>query len=89
MINVVIYDQYSNVYAEDGETLLHASSGTTFLAGQYNTQEEAVVAVTGFYDQAKNLGTYEDKLVILEKGYAELKIDFEDGRKLNRVIYIP
>lgn len=88
MKKVIIYDQYSNVFAEDGVTLLHASSGNSYIAGEFSSLEEAKASVESFYNNSKLLGNYEDKSVNLDKGYAELKVDFADGKKLNRVIYI-
>jgi hypothetical protein len=87
MLNVEIYDQYSDVYAADGTTLLHASEGTTSLQNTVATQAEANILVSGLYDASKALGTHTDKIIKLDEGYAELKIVFADGRSLNRVIY--
>lgn len=87
MKQVEIYDQFSNVYDADGETLLHASQGSVSIQGNFDTLEEAVTLVTSLYEDSKTLGTYSDKIVKLNEGYAELNIEFADGRKLCRVIY--
>lgn len=87
MKNIEIYDQFSDVFDTDGTTLLHASSGYTTVQGTVATQEEANIIVASLYESAKGLGEYTDKIIKLDEGYAELKITFADGRKLNRVIY--
>lgn len=87
MKSVEIYDQFSNVYDTNGVTLLHVSSGYTIKKGIFNSQQEANELVYDLYEESKLLGTYEDRIIKLNEGYAELKITFSDGRKLNRVIY--
>ena len=84
---VEIYDQFSDVFDTDGTTLLHSSSGFTTVQSTVATQEEANIIVSSLYESAKELGTYTDRIIKLDEGYAELKITFADGRKLNRVIY--
>ena len=86
MKKVEIYDQYNNVYDVDGTTLLHASSGFTTKIGEYS-DSEALNIVENQYNTSKALGVYEDKLIKLDKGYAELVIEFPDKKLLNRVIY--
>jgi len=86
MKQVEIYDQYSEVY--DGTTLVHGGSGFTLVKGTFDNLEDAKSSVENLYNSSKLLGSYEDKYVNFDRGYAELKINFADGRKLNRVIYI-
>lgn len=86
MKKIEIYDQYSNVYEDDGVTLLHPSSGFTTFIGNFD-DAAALTEVESLYNESKALGTYEDKIVLLDKGYAELVITFDDKRRLNRVIY--
>jgi hypothetical protein len=87
MKQVEIYDQFNNVYDTDGVTLLHASNGSTSVEGSFETQEEANQLVETLYNDSKELGSYTDKIVKLNEGYAELVIVFADKRRLNRVIY--
>lgn len=69
-------------------TLVHAGSGFTTIEATDLTESEATSVVSNLYDVSKVTGTsYVDKLVQLDKGYAELVINFADGKKLNRVIY--
>jgi hypothetical protein len=69
-------------------TLVHASSGITDLKGSDLTDEQALTLVESLYEESKLLATYTDKIIKLNEGYAELKIEFPDGKKLNRVIYV-
>jgi hypothetical protein len=70
-------------------TLVHPAVGVTTVEATDLTTQEAIQAVESLYNVAKVSGTsYEDKLVKLDKGYAELVINFSDGKRLNRVIYI-
>jgi hypothetical protein len=87
MKQVEIYDQYSNVYDTDGVTLLHASNGSTSVEGSFDTQQEANEFVETLYHDSKTLGSYTDKIIKLDEGYAELVIVFADKKRLNRVIY--
>lgn len=88
MKKVEIYDQYKNVYDNDGATLLHSSSGLTILEAEGLSEAEAFSKVEELYNLSKTIGvSYEDKLIKLESGYAELVITFDDKRVLNRVIY--
>jgi hypothetical protein len=70
-------------------TLVHAASSVVTEQAVDLTQEEAIAAVESLYNVAKVSGvSYEDKLIKLNEGYAELVINFSDGKRLNRVIYI-
>lgn len=69
-------------------TLVHSSSASTITKGQNLTKEQAADLVTNLYVESQTLGTrYDDKLLNLNNGYAELVIHFDDGKVLNRVIY--
>ena len=69
-------------------TLVHAASGFTAVEATDLTLEEAKTVVENLYNVAKVTGTsYTDKIIDFDKGYAELVINFSDGKKLNRVIY--
>lgn len=69
-------------------TLVHAASGMTTTQATDLTPEEAITAVESLYNVAKVSGvSYTDKLLKLDEGYAELVINFSDGKRLNRVIY--
>jgi hypothetical protein len=69
-------------------TLVYTASGLTTTQATDLTQEEALQAVESLYNVAKVSGvSYEDKLIKLDEGYAELVITFSDGKRLNRVIY--
>jgi len=87
-MQVEIYDQFLRVENEDG-TLLHANSGSAYIAGEFNSQEEANKFVTSEYKKSKLLGQSDkDKIIKLNEGYAELLITFADKKELNRVIWI-
>jgi len=85
-MKVLVYDQYSAVHDENGK-ILHLSSGSTNTVSENLSQEEAINKVKEIYEESKKLGSYLDKLVKLDKGYAEIVIIFADKKKLNRVIY--
>ncbi len=86
-MNVEIYDQYHSVLKEDG-SLLHKSESSSSVQGTFSTAAEAINKVTELYEQSKALGTLTDKIVDLNKGYAEVSIVFSDKKELNRVIYV-
>lgn len=70
-------------------TLVHLGIGESYNVEECNSFEEACNSVTNLYVEAKNLGVnYDDKLLKLNEGYAELIIYFSDGKILNRVIFI-
>jgi len=87
MKQVEVYDQYSNVYDADGVSLLHISNGSTSVVGTFDTQEEANEIVKELYRDSKTLGSYTDKIIKIDEGYAELVIVFADKKRLNRVIF--
>jgi len=69
--------------------LVHSGVGSTTVISEDITMEEACDLVTTVYLESRTLGiSYDDKLLKLNEGYAELMINFEDGRILNRVIYL-
>jgi len=70
-------------------TLVHSASAMVNVQAADLTPEEAIIAVQNFYNISKLLGdSYTDKLIKLDEGYAELVINFSDGKRLNRVISI-
>lgn len=70
-------------------TLIHSGVGSTILLKDNVDFDEAVNIVTNVYIESQSLGiSYDDKLLKLNEGYAELLVNFEDGKILNRVIYI-
>lgn len=85
-LRVEIYDQYQAVEDNNG-TVLHPSSGFTVDRGAVSNLSEAKSLITNIYEESKQLGNYTDVLVNLNEPYAELLINFSDGRILNRVIY--
>jgi len=69
-------------------TLIHSASASTVTQATDLTPEEAITAVESLYNVAKVSGvSYTNKLLRLNEGYAELVINFSDGKRLNRVIY--
>ena len=69
-------------------TLVHPSSGYVTIEGVNLTELDARDLVINLYESSKLLGSgYTDKIIDIENNYAELRIDFSDGRILNRVIY--
>jgi hypothetical protein len=70
-------------------TLVHQSSGFTTVQATDLTPEEALQAVESLYNVSKLSGiSYTDKIIKLDEGYAELTINFSDGKRLNRVIFV-
>lgn len=70
-------------------TLMFSGVGTTTVVAQNLNHEEACNLVTSLYVESTALGaSYDDKRIRLNEGYAELLINFENGKKLNRVIYL-
>lgn len=69
-------------------TLIHPSSGFTIVKAENLDSVDAINYVNTLYQQTKTLGdTYQDKIIKLDEGYAEIKVFFADGKSLNRVIY--
>lgn len=81
MKTVKIYDNYTS-------TLIHECTGYTTTEASNISKSQALSLVENLYKNSKNMGNYTDKIIKLDQGYAELKIDLLDGRSLNRVIYI-
>jgi len=70
-------------------TLVHGASAIVTTQATDLTQPEAIAVVENLYNVAKATGvSYTDKIIKLDEGYAELVINFSDGKRLNRVIYI-
>jgi hypothetical protein len=70
-------------------TLTHSSSGFVTLKGTNLNTEDALNLVETLYTESQNFGQdYQEKNINLEKGYVEIVISFENGKFLNRVIYI-
>jgi hypothetical protein len=70
-------------------TLVHSSSGFVISKGENLNTESALSLVEELYVESQNLGeNYQEKNINLENGYVEMIISFNDGKKLNRVIYI-
>ena len=64
-------------------------SGFVTLKGTNLNTEDALNLVQELYIESQNLGkNYQEKNIDLEKGYVEMIISFENGKFLNRVIYI-
>jgi len=80
MKQVEIYDNYTS-------TIVTECTGFTTVQGTNLTDADAKVMVEFLYNEAKSLGPYVDKIIKLDQGYAELKIDLPAGKSLNRVIY--
>lgn len=69
--------------------LVHPSSGSVVVVEENLTEQAAKQKVTELYEVSKTLGSsYTDKIINSDQGYAELKIQFTNGKRLNRVIYI-
>jgi selenophosphate synthetase-related protein len=70
-------------------TLVNSSSGFVTSKGENLNTESALSLVEELYVESQNLGeNYQEKNINLENGYVEMIISFNDGKKLNRVIYI-
>lgn len=80
MKQVEIYDNYTS-------TVVTECTGITTVQGTNLSEADAKVMVEYLYNEAKNLGSYIDKIVKLGEGYAELKIDLSPNKSFNRVIY--
>lgn len=84
----VVYTKHREILDTTRYTLVHPSSG----ASEFFESEDIIEAysfVATLYEDSKNLGnSYIDRLIKPEDGYAELVIHFNDGKILNRVIYI-
>jgi hypothetical protein len=80
---------YNEKLDTDRYTIVHSSS--SFVETKYINLnlDEALNTVNSLYLESQKMGiNYEDKMIRLEEGYAELIIEFSDGKILNRVIYI-
>lgn len=90
-MNVEIYDQYATLLNAEG-TKFKAGPGSTVIKGENLFLEDAKVLVNQLYQESKTLGSsYEDIIIQLDRGYAELKILFADkteNNRLVRVIYV-
>lgn len=87
--NNLIVLNYNQEIDKSRYTLVHPSSGFTVIKGEKLDLNQAINLVESIYLESQNLGeSYEDFNINLKEGYAELLIFFNDGKKLNRVIYI-
>jgi len=88
--NLVILNLNYNEQLDNSRyTLTHASSGFTVVKAENLDLNQAVNLVESIYLESQTVGeSYEEFKVNLNDGYVELLISFEDGKKLNRVIYI-
>lgn len=86
MKKVEIYNEYKELLNGQG-TVVQPASGFVAVVQDNLDENSALDLVAELYEEAKILGTYTDKIVKLNEGYAELSIIFPDGRELNRVIY--
>jgi len=69
-------------------TLVHSSESSVTVEASGLDNIDAINFVNTLYQQSKGLGSsYDDKLIKLDEGYAELRVFFPDGRQMNRVIY--
>ena len=85
----VVGDPPYGVERDPNLTLEHPSVGTTTVEATDLTEAEALSVVSNLYEIAKAEGaSYTDRIVKLDTGYAEVAIEYADGRHLNRVIYI-
>lgn len=80
MKKVEIYDNYTS-------TLATECTGIVTVQESNLSETDAIVVVQALYESSKTLGVYIDKIIKLNEGYAELKINLPDGKFLNRVIY--
>lgn len=70
-------------------SIKYVGIGNTITNGSKLTKEQAINLVTELYLESQTIGeSYDDKLLKLNEGYAELIIYFSDGRILSRVIQI-
>jgi hypothetical protein len=80
---------YNEVLDTNLYTLVHSSSGFVTSKGEDLNIESALSLVEELYVESQNLGeSYQEKNINLENGYVEMIISFNDGKKLDRVIYI-
>jgi len=83
-----IYLKHREILDETRYTLVYPGSGVTEVYESNLDDTSAFSFVNTLYEESKNLGiSYEDKLIRLEDGYAELVIKLEDGRLIHRVIF--
>lgn len=86
---VVLNLNYNEELDTNLYTLVHSSSGFVTSKGENLNTESALSLVEELYVESQNLGeNYQEKNINLENGYVEMIISFNDGKKLNRVIYI-
>jgi len=84
----IVYLKHREILDEARYTLVFPCSGTSIIYENNLDNEAAYSFVIALYEDSKNLGiSYEDKLIRLEEGYAELTIKLEDGRVIHRVIF--
>lgn len=88
MKNVGSYDQYQRVFADDGVTVLHESTGSNLVHASDLTDSDAISYAKTVFDSSKTLGTYKEVIVNEDKGYFELDIEFPDKKLLHRTIYV-
>lgn len=89
MKNVNIYDSYARVFDTDGTTILHEANGSEITVFSNETFESACAKVEELFEESKTLGSsYTEVVSQPELGLVEIKIDFSDGKKLHRVIYL-
>jgi len=90
MKKVEIYDQYKAIYSDpnDPSTLIHPNQADVTEIGQDLSEQAAFDLVSDLYNSSKTIGeSYTDINVNLSRGYAELRINFANGKILTRVIY--
>ena len=89
MKNVNVYDSYTRVFNQDGTTILHEASGSEITAFSDLSFEDASIKVGEIFEESKLLGSSYNEIVSQpELGRVEIRINFNDGRKLHRVIYL-
>lgn len=88
MKNVNIYDSYARILNTDG-TILHEASGSEMTVYSNESFENACAKVAELLEETKTLGSsYTEVVSQPELGVVEIKVDFPNGKKLHRVIYL-
>ena len=88
MKNVNIYDSYARVFNPNG-TVLHEASDSEITVYSNENFENACAKVGELLEETKTLGSsYTEVVTQPELGVVQIKVDFPNGKKLHRVIYL-
>jgi len=83
----VVYLKHREEIDSSRYTLVYPCSSSSVIYENNLDLEGAYSFAFSLYEDSKNLGiSYEDKLIKLEEGYAELRINLADNKVIHRVI---